>query len=102
MHPNTLQGADHLAKVSGYRVVIPDFFRGASWPVDNMPPKEGREFLSAWIQERGTWEKIRPSLLATVERLKADGATSLGVGSSVSSFRSSFGTSLLRYRYTRC
>lgn len=79
MHNNTLQGADHLAKSSGYRVVLPDFFRGQSWPVDNIPPKEGRPFLNKWIQSVGSWEKVRPGLLATIEYLKANGVTTIGV-----------------------
>jgi len=79
MHSNTLQGADHLAKTCGYRVVVPDFFRGTAWDVNNMPPREGRQALTAWIQEVGSWEKIRPGLLAVVRRLRADGAESIGV-----------------------
>jgi hypothetical protein len=79
LHSNTLQGADVLARSSSYRIVIPDFFRGVSWPVDNIPAKEGRPFLNNWIQDIGSWEKIRPSLLAVVEALKAEGVTSIGV-----------------------
>lgn len=79
MHSNTLQGADHLAKVTGYRIVVPDFFRGQSWPVDNIPPKEGRPFLNAWIQNIGSWEKVRPGLLATLSLVQKDGAKSVGV-----------------------
>ncbi|OAA58651.1 Dienelactone hydrolase [Niveomyces insectorum RCEF 264] len=78
LHPNTLQGADHLAATYRCRVVLPDFFRGETWPLDNMPPKEGRAVLSAWVQKRGNWDVIRPALLAVVDRVKADGATKLG------------------------
>lgn len=79
MHSNTLQGADHLARVTGYRIVVPDFFRGQSWQVDNIPPKEGRPYLNAWIQNIGSWEKVRPGLLATLELVQKDGAVSIGV-----------------------
>jgi dienelactone hydrolase len=78
-HNNTLQGADHLAEKLGCQVFMPDFFRGDSWPVENMPPKEGRPYLNAWVQERGSWDKVQPDLLATVKYLKDEGKTSLVV-----------------------
>ena len=79
MHSNTLQGADYLAKQCGYQVAVPDFFRGWSWDVDNIPPKEGRPFLNARIQERGSWDLVKPDLLEVVKYLTLDGKTSLGV-----------------------
>jgi dienelactone hydrolase len=79
MHSNTLQGADYLAKELGYQVAVPDFFRGWSWDVDNIPPKEGRPFLNARIQERGSWDLVRPDLLEVIKYLQSDGKTSLGV-----------------------
>lgn len=80
LHQNTLQGVDHLAAASGHRVVLPDLFRGESWPVDNMPPREGRAALTAWVQARGNWEKqVQPALLAVVKRVKAEGAVKIGV-----------------------
>lgn len=82
MHNNTLQGADYLAQRCGYKIVVPDFFRGKAWDVNNMPPREGRQVLNAWIQEVGSWEKVRPTLLAVVEKLKREGATSIGVSTS--------------------
>lgn len=80
LHQNTLQGVDHLAAASGFRVVLPDLFRGESWPVDNMPPKEGRAALTAWVQARGNWEKqIRPALVAVINKVKQEGAVKIGV-----------------------
>lgn len=80
LHQNTLQGVDHLAAASGFRVVLPDLFRGESWPVDNMPPKEGRQALTAWVQARGNWEKqIRPAVEATIAKVKEEGAVKIGV-----------------------
>jgi len=79
MHANTLQGADVLAAQSGYRIVVPDFLRGQHWDTDNIPPREGRPVLDAWIQKVGSWEKIRPDLLEVVQRLKDDGATTIAV-----------------------
>ena len=79
MHNNTLQGADHLAQQNGYKIIVPDFFGGKPWEIDNIPPREGRPALDAWIQEIGSWEKVRPILIAVVERLRREGATSMGV-----------------------
>ncbi|CAK7213532.1 hypothetical protein SCUCBS95973_001825 [Sporothrix curviconia] len=79
LHQNTLQGVDHLAATYGCRVVLPDLFRGESWPVDNMPPKEGPAALTAWVQARGNWEaQIRPALVAVVNKAKEEGAQKLG------------------------
>jgi dienelactone hydrolase len=80
MHANTLQGADVLATQCGYRIVVPDFFRGLQWDVENIPPREGRPVLDAWIQKVGSWEIVRPDLLAVVQRLKDDGAITIAVG----------------------
>jgi len=79
LHNNTLQGADHLAQQNGYKIFVPDFFGGKSWDIDNIPPREGRPALNAWIQEVGSWEKVRPILIAVVERLRKKEATSIGV-----------------------
>lgn len=43
MSPNADCFADHLASGLQCPVVIPDFFRGNPWPIDNLPPvKEGK------------------------------------------------------------
>jgi len=43
MSPNADCFADHLANGLQCPVVIPDFFRGDPWPIDNLPPvKEGK------------------------------------------------------------
>lgn len=68
-----------MASICGYRIVIPDFFRGQGWSTDNIPPKEGRPVLDAWIQSAGSWEKVRPGLLETVKCIRNDGATSIAV-----------------------
>ena len=79
IHNNTLQGADHLAKECGYTIVMPDFFRGKGWKTDNIPPKEGRPAMQAYIQSIGSWEIVRPDLLSVVAYLKNEGKTSIGV-----------------------
>jgi hypothetical protein len=87
LHNNTLQGADHLVQHCGYKIIVPDFFGGKPWDVDNIPPREGRPALDAWIQEVGSWEKVRPTLITVVERLRQEGATSIGVGTLQTSLR---------------
>jgi hypothetical protein len=58
---------------------MPDLFRGRGWKTDNVPPKEGRPAMQAYIQSIGAWEIVRPDLLATVEWLKGDGKSEIGV-----------------------
>lgn len=77
-HNNTFQGADHLARECGYTIVMPDFFRGRGWKTDNIPPKEGRDAMQAYIQSIGSWEILRPDFLQVVEHLKSEGKTSIG------------------------
>lgn len=60
---------------------MPDFFRGNGWKTDNIPPKEGRPAMQAYIQSIGAWEIIRPDLLATIEYLNGERKTELGVSS---------------------
>lgn len=78
-HPNTFQGADRLAQRLGYQIVIPDLFRGRGWETSDMPPKEGREKMQAYIQSIGAWEVIRSDLRATVTCLESKGRTDIGV-----------------------
>ena len=39
-HENTKQVADILAAEGGYYIVMPDYFRGSPFDVNNWPPKE--------------------------------------------------------------
>jgi hypothetical protein len=50
---------------------MPDFFRGKAWATDNIPPKEGRAAMQAHIQSIGSWDLVRPDLLATIAYLKS-------------------------------
>jgi len=77
-HNNTFQGADVLAKETGYRIVLPDFFRGQGWDVNNVPPREGRPALDAHIQKVGAIEIVLADLVHVTEHLNRDGATSIG------------------------
>jgi len=77
-HPNTQQGADHLAKQCGYTILLPDFFRGKGWDTNDIPPKEGREKMQAYIQSIGSWEIVGPDLLAAVSYLRERNVQSIG------------------------
>ena len=79
-HPNTFQGADHLAQKCGLTIAMPDFFRGKGWKADNIPPKEGRPAMQAYIHSIGSWELVRPDLVATIEFLRGEGMVDIGVG----------------------
>jgi hypothetical protein len=80
MAPNTLQGADVLAKLTGFRIVVPDFFRGRVWDHTNFPPKEGFASLQKWIGGVGEWNKvIRPDLEKVVAALREDGCSDVAV-----------------------
>ena len=79
LHNNTLQGADLFSQDTGYRIVLPDFFRGKPWDVNNMPPREGRPALNAWIQDAGSWEKVGPVLKAAVELVNREDPVAVGV-----------------------
>lgn len=85
-----MQGADYLGKKLGYKIVMPDFFRGKAWDPDNIPPREGRPFLNAWIQEIGSYEKVRPGLFATIEWMKSQGCEELSVRPSHTSSKAGY------------
>ncbi|KAI8141602.1 dienelactone hydrolase family-domain-containing protein [Fennellomyces sp. T-0311] len=66
-HNNTKQFCDVLAKVGGYKVIMPDFFRGDSW-------NEEKGFgdmqkLMAWIRKVGSFQVIEPQLALVREQL---------------------------------
>ncbi|ORE08198.1 alpha/beta-hydrolase [Rhizopus microsporus var. microsporus] len=70
---NTKQFCDILAKQCGWRVVMPDFFRGedAARFFDNGFDREG---LVAWIGQKGTIETIEPDIQRVQDYLKEQGA----------------------------
>ncbi|KAE8444196.1 hypothetical protein EG329_000793 [Mollisiaceae sp. DMI_Dod_QoI] len=77
-HPNTQQGADHLAQQCNSTILLPDFFRGRGWDTNDIPPKEGREKMQAYIQSIGSWEIVGPDLLVAVSYLRERGVGSIG------------------------
>lgn len=57
---NTKQFCDILAKECGYKVVMPDFFRGEPWTDEKMGDMQA---LIAWIGKVGSIEVVCFTLL---------------------------------------
>jgi len=79
-HPNTKQVADILAQEGTYRIIMPDYFRGSPFTVNNFPPKDRRE-ISKFLAERGDWEdSVKNETLAIIDHYKRnENATSFGI-----------------------
>lgn len=75
LHPNTKQTADILASC-GFRVAMPDIFRGNPWPEEKMP-YDVKE-LSAWLGKAGAEDIVTKDLNATIKALKDEGSESIG------------------------
>ena len=76
--PNAFHGADILAE-KGFLVVMPDFFRGGEWSLDDFPPKDGfggepfQNFING-LQ----YADLKDRIERAVAILHALGATSIG------------------------
>eukprot|EP01012_Entosiphon_sulcatum_P066508 TRINITY_DN9579_c0_g1_i1.p1 TRINITY_DN9579_c0_g1~~TRINITY_DN9579_c0_g1_i1.p1 ORF type:complete len:367 (+),score=37.80 TRINITY_DN9579_c0_g1_i1:260-1360(+) len=68
-HPNAFQVCDRLA-AAGFRVVMPDFFRGKRLPLQPWPPIEGLDAMRAFAQQQGKWEEAGPILAATLNNVR--------------------------------
>eukprot|EP01012_Entosiphon_sulcatum_P019652 TRINITY_DN2455_c0_g1_i1.p1 TRINITY_DN2455_c0_g1~~TRINITY_DN2455_c0_g1_i1.p1 ORF type:complete len:246 (+),score=45.56 TRINITY_DN2455_c0_g1_i1:62-799(+) len=77
LHPNAYQAADKLAS-SGFRVYLPDFFRGKPWPLEPWPPADGFGGLMEWVGQHGSYEVIRPTLAAVAGLARSEGAKHVG------------------------
>ncbi|KAG1057652.1 hypothetical protein G6F43_000508 [Rhizopus delemar] len=69
MHNNTKQFCDILAKHCGWRVVMPDFFRGD----DAHGKMDSTDTLLAWLGKVGTIEIIAPQIERVQNHLKEQG-----------------------------
>ncbi|CAM0139611.1 hypothetical protein VKS41_004568 [Umbelopsis sp. WA50703] len=76
LHPNTKQFCDVLANHCGYRVVMPDFFRGKPATPDMLGKMNE---LMAWIQKEGTIDVLEPSINRVKEYLISEGVEKTGV-----------------------
>ncbi|KAF7723846.1 hypothetical protein EC973_001571 [Apophysomyces ossiformis] len=75
LHNNTKQFCDVLAG-QGYKVVMPDFFRGKPWDIKNIGD---RKAVVAWLSRVGTIDKVAPEIAGVREWLKGQGVTSAGI-----------------------
>ena len=58
---NVRRVADQLASEGGFLVVMPDFYRGNPWPMENFPPPNKEEF-GAWWSSTASLDIVRSSL----------------------------------------
>ncbi|KAJ3178617.1 hypothetical protein HDU87_003440 [Geranomyces variabilis] len=87
--PQVQQGADLLA-AQGYRVVMPDFFKGQPFPHQYFPaysspmkalphvPIERKQELMEFMGGAADFSKRQPELQAIADQLKKDGAQKIG------------------------
>jgi len=76
-HPVSKQFCDKLS-ASGFRVVMPDFFRGKPFPIENFPPKDVSEIMN-FVGTTGSWENVlKKDISVVLEHYKALGANKFG------------------------
>jgi len=80
LHNNTKQVIDKLADGFGFKIVIPDFFRGPAWDENDFPPADPQE-LQDWLQEVGNWNKtVKDDTLAIINHYKTtENITDFGI-----------------------
>eukprot|EP00010_Vexillifera_abyssalis_P003288 CAMPEP_0201552526 /NCGR_PEP_ID=MMETSP0173_2-20130828/16770_1 /ASSEMBLY_ACC=CAM_ASM_000268 /TAXON_ID=218659 /ORGANISM="Vexillifera sp., Strain DIVA3 564/2" /LENGTH=238 /DNA_ID=CAMNT_0047963027 /DNA_START=109 /DNA_END=825 /DNA_ORIENTATION=- len=61
MHASTQQFCDLLSKETCSLVVMPDFFRGKPWRLEDYPPKADQD-LMGWISKAGSHEMVLKDL----------------------------------------
>ncbi|KAJ9071081.1 hypothetical protein DSO57_1000756 [Entomophthora muscae] len=68
-HNNTFLFCDRLAE-SGFRVILPDFFHGKPWSLENFPPSNFDD-LKQWAFVDHSWaNKVKKDTLFVLEHLK--------------------------------
>ncbi|KAG8905803.1 hypothetical protein FRB99_008228 [Tulasnella sp. 403] len=79
--PQTLQGADILAETVQARVVMPDFFRDEPMDIALYPPKtdEAKAAIAKFFKTKGAIPDRKPEVIATVQALRAEGYTKVGL-----------------------
>ncbi|KAF6772493.1 hypothetical protein AHF37_08471 [Paragonimus kellicotti] len=68
----TRRFADVLAEKTRMRVLMPDFFRGQPWLLENFPPKDRSHFIN-WVEQAGSWDIISQDLKRAHEYLLTNG-----------------------------
>jgi len=80
LHNNTKQVVDKLADGFGFKIAMPDYFRGPAWDEDNFPPSDPQE-LQDWLQEVGNWERtVRDDTAALMNHYRTtENVTEFGI-----------------------
>jgi len=74
-HSNTKEVCDVLAESTGFRVILPDFYRGDYW-------EETRsiQLMFSWVTYHGSWKTAKSDILNIIEHYKKEeGITSVGM-----------------------
>ncbi|KAG0163372.1 hypothetical protein DFQ28_003148 [Apophysomyces sp. BC1034] len=75
LHKNTQQFCDILAN-HGYKVVMPDFFRGRPWNIKNIG---NRKAVMTWLSKVGTFDLVAPQISQVKTWLQGQGVSSAGI-----------------------
>lgn len=80
-YPQTQQGADIIAEKLGARVLMPDFFFGKPYPLDQFPAKteEQKKFYQNFFATTASFGNVMPGLLDLAKELREQGATKVFV-----------------------
>jgi dienelactone hydrolase len=77
-HNVTKQFADKLAS-AGFRVAIPDFFRGKPFPLEKFPPKDFKELMDFLAENVDFEKRVKPDIEAVLNHYKTQGITTFGI-----------------------
>ncbi|KAI9292197.1 hypothetical protein K502DRAFT_320121 [Neoconidiobolus thromboides FSU 785] len=61
-HTNNFQFSDILCKLTGYQIIVPDFFRGKPWPESDLPPKDIQKLINWAGVENGYENRVSKDL----------------------------------------
>jgi len=77
VHPVTQQVCDKLGD-AGWRVIMPDFFRGKPFPQENFPPKD-RQIIMDFVSTTGSWDKVvRQDMVQLFQHYQSQGVKKIG------------------------
>ena len=71
LHQNNYELADTLSHKEGYKVIIPDLFRGAAWPATQFPPQTNEQSaaFSAFLAGIANAGKRQTDIIELIEAL---------------------------------
>ncbi|XP_021966015.1 uncharacterized AIM2 family protein C30D10.14 [Folsomia candida] len=72
LHPHAFHYADRVANLTGYCVLVPDFFRLKPFPTKGYPPRNPN-LVTKFIQRNGSFEHVvKPDIISVVDHYDAD------------------------------